>query len=226
MDLITLLVIIVSFLSFFILVFFIWKYLVPKLNELTAKPSEVKVKRIKTVETSIELIKLEFDYAKETSMQAQKDRLTILNFYIGLYTAVFAGFVGLNELADPNIRFILPIALLILGFLAYIFILQIVRLRQSWYNSALAMNSLKEYFIKRDSELLNYIKWTTDSLPKPEKFKTVSYMIMFTLAVLGLIAVIVGLILLDLPYLLIALVALLYFIICLSSYHFMLQYDI
>ncbi len=225
-DLLTLLTISISFFSFFIFAYYIWKYLIPKLNSLTKYYPEKTTRRIKTVETSIELLKLEFEYAKETSMQAQKDRLTLLNFYIGIYTAVFAGVVGLNEFVSDNIRTFLPYSLIVLGLLSFIFILQIVRLRQSWYSSAKAMNLIKEYFFKRDEGLKEFIKWTTETLPQPEKFKTVSYMIMVTLTVLGLIALVSGLFLLNLPTLLIILLGLLYLIVCLSSYHFMLHYDV
>lgn len=35
-------------------------------------------------EGSIEILKLEFDYAKSTSLQSQSDRLAIVNFFIAV----------------------------------------------------------------------------------------------------------------------------------------------
>lgn len=213
------------FLSFGVFIYFIWKYLVPKLNELTEKQQVVKEKIIESKETSLELLKMEFSYAMETSMQAQKDRLTMLNFYLGLYTAVFAGNIGLSEISN-DLKNLIPFSFLILAFVSFIFILQVIRLRQSWYSSAKSMNLIKEYFFERDESLKSFIKWKSETLPTPEKFKTVSWLIAFLISVLGTISLGVGMILLSSPVILTVLVSLLFFLVCLLCYQFMLQYGV
>ncbi|MCA9381436.1 hypothetical protein KC678_04175, partial [Candidatus Dojkabacteria bacterium] len=144
-------------------IYFIWKYLIPKLQSLTSVSTEVKTKRVKNIDTSIELLKLEFEYAKESSIQAQQDRLTIMNFYLGLYTAVNGGYIGIQEIVPDNIIRYLPLTFIVLSFLSYIFILQIIRLRQAWHESAMVMNQIKEYFFKRDESLKEFVTWRIDT---------------------------------------------------------------
>ena len=98
-------------------IYFIWKYLIPKLQSLTSVSTEVKTKRVKNIDTSIELLKLEFEYAKESSIQAQQDRLTIMNFYLGLYTAVNGGYIGIQEIVPDNIIRYLPLTFIVLSIL-------------------------------------------------------------------------------------------------------------
>jgi hypothetical protein len=190
------------------------------------RQNKIKYKPELISKMSIELLKLEFEYAKESSIQAQNDRLILLNFFLGLYTAVFGGyFVVVDSLAE-DVQNLAPVAFLVLSFVAFVFILQIIRLRQAWHSAAKTMNRIKEFFFEKDSELGQYFLWTSDSLPMPEKFYTISYMISLTFALMGMVSVVVGLLLLNAPVILIILLSLLYLVICISCYYFMLQYEV
>ncbi|MCA9381387.1 hypothetical protein KC678_03920, partial [Candidatus Dojkabacteria bacterium] len=113
-----------------------------------------------------------------------------------------------------------------LSLLSYIFILQIIRLRQAWHESAMVMNQIKEYFFKRDESLKEFVTWRIDTLPKPEKFKTINYFTSLLIAILGSISLAIGLTLFSIPILLNVLITLLYLVICLGSYRFMLEYNV
>ncbi|MCA9387283.1 hypothetical protein KC669_04585 [Candidatus Dojkabacteria bacterium] len=225
-DITTIVIVLGVFATSSAIIYFIWKYLIPKLQSLTSSSTEVKTKRIKNIDTSIELLKLEFEYAKESSIQAQQDRLTIMNFYLGLYTAINGGYIGIQQIVPENVIEYLPLTFLVLSFLSYIFILQIIRLRQAWHESAMVMNQIKEYFFKRDESLKDFITWRIDTLPKPEKFKTINYFTSFLIAILGSISLAIGLTLFSVPILLNVLITLLYLVICLGSYRFMLEYNV
>ena len=43
---------------------------------------------------TITVLALEFEYAKESSFKAQSDRLTLVNFYIGIFIATAAAAFG------------------------------------------------------------------------------------------------------------------------------------
>jgi F0F1-type ATP synthase assembly protein I len=54
-------------------------------------------------------------------------------------------------------------------------IMQLARLRAAWYESALAMNQLKEYMMSENKRLVNAFRWTTNTLPSKFKKNSVSY---------------------------------------------------
>jgi hypothetical protein len=54
-------------------------------------------------------------------------------------------------------------------------ILQLARLRAAWYESALAMNQLKDFMVSQNKELFKAFRWKTSSLPPKYKTSSVSY---------------------------------------------------
>jgi hypothetical protein len=54
-------------------------------------------------------------------------------------------------------------------------VMQLARLRAAWYESALAMNQLKEYMISENKRLITAFRWTTKTLPSKYKKNSVSY---------------------------------------------------
>ena len=177
-------------------------------------------------EHSLEILKMEFEYASKTSIQANEDRLTILNYFITLFTGASALVVALNEVVDENIAKYLPVGFILISVIAAVFIVKIIRLRQAWYSSVEVMNQIKEYFIEMNPNLGNYLKWRIYTIPKAEKFKTLSFLSSLLISILGTASLAFGLILLDIPILLIALLALLYFVLANAMYYFFLSLNL
>lgn len=172
----------------------------------------------------LEILKLEFEYAKESSLQAQKDRLSLLNFYIGLYAAVATISFGANEIFSNSIREIVPYIFVGLSVLSFVFVVQQVRLRQSWFESVKVMNQIKEYFFDKDNELKDYILWTIDTLPKQEKFNTINFFSSLVISLLGSVALATSFALLELYLSAAILVGIFCFIFLMSVYYLMLRF--
>lgn len=175
---------------------------------------------------SLELLRLEFDYAKETSIQAQQDRLTLVNFYLGLYAGVFTVGFGLKEFIGDDFEKFLPYAFFGLAFISFIFVIFIVRLRQAWVESMVVMNCIKDYFLDRDPNLGEYIKWTTKTLPRPEKFKTINFFSALLISMLGGLGVFMGGYILELELIYSIASGISYLLFSLWSYYWMLRLNI
>jgi hypothetical protein len=194
------------------------------ITRLLRKSEDLNINDQSKFNSSIEILKLEFEYAKETAMESQRDRFNIVNFYIILFTSIFAAGLGISEYFGQNIEKIVATSLIFLAFLGLIFNLFIVRLRQSWYSSAKAMNRIKDFFIDQNQIVDQYLGWRLETLPKPEKLYTISFFSSFIISTLGTVSLTTSLILLNLPTILIVLVSVLYLVIQVSGYYFFLKY--
>lgn len=137
------------------------------------------------------LLKAELEYITQTAFQANEDRARVSSFYLvavgSLVAAVFSTqFVDRN--IDPRlIAGIFCVLFLVLTALGMLTTLQLARLRAAWYDSALAMNQLKDYWLRhsKDSTLKQAFHWDTGTLPRKYKLNSVSYYQMLEVALLS-----------------------------------------
>jgi hypothetical protein len=129
---------------------------------------------------SEEILKLEFEYARETAYQAQNDRTVIVNLYL-----LLVGGAGSLLLAAASIfptRLDIPaqaLALLfmVLGILGTLTLFKLIRLRQAWFDSVRAMNAIKAYYLESFPELDAALLWKTKSIPSPGKAWTITFIL-------------------------------------------------
>jgi hypothetical protein len=160
-----------------------------------------------------ELLTAEFEYARITASEAMNDRHTVVNFYLLLVgavlsvvlallgasgTGVAAGVTELPGGVQPYAGTLLLWALCVVGLL---YLLQIIRLRQAWYDSVRTMNQIKAFYIERvarfsPQEFSQAFRWRRETLPKAEKMWTISFFSAELIALLnGLVYVVGGLLL-------------------------------
>ena len=126
-----------------------------------------------------ELLAAEFAYIAQTAIQANEDRARVSSFYLiavgSLVAAMFGTqYIDTNLLAiDPNLMFGGLFTLLTL--LGTSTVMQLARLRSAWYESALAMNQLKDYMMSQNQTLRQAFRWKTSTLPSKYKKDSVSY---------------------------------------------------
>jgi hypothetical protein len=126
-----------------------------------------------------ELLAAEFDYIAQTAIQAHEDRARVSSFYLiavgSLVAAIFGTqFLDLNSPSQIiNIMFSGLFGLLTL--LGTSTIMQLARLRAAWYESALAMNQIKDYMVSENKNLVKAFRWQTRTLPSKYKTDSVSY---------------------------------------------------
>ncbi len=135
---------------------------------------------------AIDLLHSEFEYARVTASEAMSDRHTVVNFYLlltGVVVSAVAALInaerppGVLANAVPYVGMSLLWALCIVGWL---YLLQIVRLRQAWCDSAKTMNCIKEFYILRvakfsPQEYSQAFRWRLETLPPAAKLWTIHF---------------------------------------------------
>jgi hypothetical protein len=136
------------------------------------------------------LLTAEFQYIAQTAFQANEDRARVSTFYMvtlgSLVAALFSAqldIVGNPE--DVNRGFVaLFLAISLFGLLT---LLQLVRLRQAWFESAVAMDQIKSFYIEHYPALPldDAIRWKAATLPSLYKPWSIGYLQMLQVAILG-----------------------------------------
>ena len=140
---------------------------------------------------SEELLQAEFNYIAQTAFQANEDRARVTSFYlvaVGSLVAALFSTQFLNGALDPRLIASAFCGLFfILTLLGTLTTLQLARLRAAWYESAQAMNQLKDYWIRRtkDKKLKSAFRWDSSTLPTLYKVDSISYYQLLEVALLS-----------------------------------------
>ncbi|MDZ7357617.1 MAG: hypothetical protein ONB33_08445 [candidate division KSB1 bacterium] len=147
------------------------------------------------------LLLKEFDYIRDTAAQAMNDRHTMVNFFLiitGVFLSAIASrfFSAADIFSDAKYISIMIAGAIIINFVGWIYFMHIIRLRQAWYDSAAAMNQIKEFFIVNgripDELARSALLWDMKTIPSPGKKGNVFYysavLISFISAVVLLLA--------------------------------------
>src|SRR5579864_6373703 len=90
----------------------------------------------------------EFNYAGVTAYQAQEDRARMFNLYLLLIGVLGSGLAAVFQLGHGLRAYTQVLAtglLFIAGVMGIAFFVKLIRLRQAWRESAVAMTMIKEY---------------------------------------------------------------------------------
>ncbi len=134
----------------------------------------------------------EFNYASVTAYQAQEDRARMFNLYLLLIGVLGSGLAAVYQLGGGLKAFAgeLSIALLLVaGLMGVAFFVKLIRLRQAWRESMLAMTLIKEYYIREFSKTaplgVRAFYWRLKTLPTGEKRGSTTFVVCATVATLG-----------------------------------------
>lgn len=119
----------------------------------------------------------EYEYVRETMAQAMNDRHTLINYFLlatGVVLATIGAIYSKEGLADFAYKLHLTVAIcLTFCFVAWIYFLKIVRLRQAWCESCAAMNRIKQFFLVNEEhevpEEQSPFLWKSKTIPPPAK---------------------------------------------------------
>ena len=145
----------------------------------------------------------EFEYARFTASEAMRDRQSMVNFYllaVGFIASAVVTVVGKESAVPETAGTLLLWTLCSIGWLHF---LKIIRLRQAWYDSARAMNQIKEFYIRHTKDftsdsLRDAFRWQTHTLPAPGKPWTVFFYSAMLITLLDSVAYVAGAALIDL----------------------------
>ena len=126
-----------------------------------------------------ELLAAEYDYIAQTASQANEDRARVSSFYLiavgSLVAALFSTQFFDPKFFSKTVHIMFSGLFVLLTLLGTSTIMQLARLRLAWFESALAMNQIKDFAVNQNPELAQAFLWKTSSLPLKYKTSSVSY---------------------------------------------------
>lgn len=140
----------------------------------------------------------EFNYASITAYQALEDRARMFNLYLLLIGVVASAVGAIYQIGKPDgsgvgLQYLMILLLGAGAVLGAIFFAKLIRLRQAWRESALAMNTVKEFYIKKFKahmpDVEHAFRWRLHTMPAGERLGSVTFLVCYTTAFLGSICV-------------------------------------
>jgi hypothetical protein len=136
-----------------------------------------------------EVLVAEFEYIAQTAFQANEDRARVSSLSLAT-----AGSLVVAMLSTQFESFQLPyvywaFAALFAGLTinSTLTLLQLVRLRQAWFDSILAMNQIKDFYIQlaQGVRLEKAFRWNSKTVPARFKPWSISFMLATQVSLLG-----------------------------------------
>ena len=148
----------------------------------------------------------DYEYISQTAFRSHEDRARVTSSYIITVGSLLIAILGYQYDKDnAYLYFAFAGLFLLLSLGSLLTLLQIVRLRQAWYESAKAMNHMKEYFIRRIDatetyQLSDAFLWSDETLPSKFKPWSISFLLAIQIAMLGAISLSTSVIFLSLGF--------------------------
>jgi hypothetical protein len=131
----------------------------------------------------------EFGYIVQTAFQANEDRARVTSFYLVSVGSFIAAILSTQLFSNPQPAVYWSFAglFLFLAALAITTILQLIRLRHSWYESVLAMNQIKDYYARHVASLNleDAFRWKTSSIPPQGRTNSLSFYLVVEVGLFG-----------------------------------------
>lgn len=144
----------------------------------TPAPILTPLKRGEEVSQDLREITLrEYEYVQETMAQAMNDRHTLVNYFLlatGVVMAAIGAVYSTEGMSYSPYKTHITVAIcLTFTFVAWIYFLKIVRLRQAWCDSCAAMNRIKQFFLVNenlsDADGRSPFLWKSKTIPLADK---------------------------------------------------------
>jgi hypothetical protein len=131
----------------------------------------------------------EFNYTVQTAFQANEDRARVTSFYLVSVGSFLAAILSTQFIANlqPAVYWGFTVLFLFIAVLAVTTILQLIRLRRSWHESILAMNQIKDYYVRsiHNMDLAAAFRWNSKTIPPLEKPNSLSFYLALEVGLFG-----------------------------------------
>lgn len=135
-----------------------------------------------------EIIAAEYEYIAQTAFQAQEDRARMTSFFVVSLGSLFGAFFSTNfteETINPFTYAGFSALFFFLSYFGFITLKQLIMLRKAWFESAKAMNQIKDFLISRNKDLSAAFRWRSETLPPTYKPGNVAYLLAHQVSLLG-----------------------------------------
>jgi hypothetical protein len=134
----------------------------------------------------------EYKYAGSTAYQAIEDRARIVNLYYILLGILATGLSAIYQFSGssrPYSQLLVILLLLVVSGLSVTFFINVIRLRQSFLESIIAMNVIKEFYIQQFQQQMPNIekvfRWRLKTIPTGERIGSVTFIMGYLIALVG-----------------------------------------
>lgn len=135
------------------------------------------------------ILEAEFNYIAQTAFQAHEDRARATTFYLAVVGSLIAAILSseVNGLKGEYAYKAFAALFFLLGLGGVRTLMELVRLRQAWFDSVKAMNAIKTYYICTigDEAFTNTFKWRMATCPQGFKPWSVSFLVTLQTALLA-----------------------------------------
>jgi len=139
-----------------------------------------------------QILATEFNYIAQTAFQANEDRARVTSFYLVSVGSFIAAILSTQLFSNPKPEVYWGFAglFLFLALLAIATILQLIKLRKSWFDSAQALNRIKGFYIKnvKSVDLNDAFHWKVDSIPSMNKPNSLSFYLVLEVDLFGAVS--------------------------------------
>jgi hypothetical protein len=136
-----------------------------------------------------DILTAEFEYICQTAFQANEDRARVTNFYLVTLVGFIAALLGtqVSNLMVPQVYWAFAALFVVLFLVSILTMLQLIRLREAWFESVKAMNEIKAYYQAGlpGLDLDAAFRWKATSIPARFKPWSVGFLLALQVAVLG-----------------------------------------
>ncbi len=134
-----------------------------------------------------DIIAAEHGYIAQTAFQANEDRARASQYFFVTFATLIAALLSVQVPGvNPGQLYVTFVVIFVLlSALGLITILELVRLRQAWLESIIAMNQIKEQVIARDPQLAAYFRWRMDTVPPAFKLRSFGFLQAVSVALLS-----------------------------------------
>jgi hypothetical protein len=136
-----------------------------------------------------QLLIAEYNYIAQTAFQVNEDRARVAVFYLTAVGGLLLAILGAQSQVKPTPGVYWAFAALFgaVSFSGLLTLLQLVRLRQAWFDSVRAMNRIKEYYVNHSghASLPLALAWRASTMPRPFSMRTISFLYAVQVAALS-----------------------------------------
>ena len=139
-----------------------------------------------------QILVAEFEYIAQTAFQANEDRARVSTFSLVTAGTLIAAMLGtrFDTFKTPYGYWAFTALFVALALNSTLTLLELVRLRQAWFESILALNQIKEFYTEQGPQpkLGEAFRWNSGNVPPRFKRWSVSFLLAIQVSLLGSIS--------------------------------------
>jgi len=155
--------------------------------------SEVASRKTASLDTRLDLNAIligEFEYIAQTAFHAEEDRARVTTYYLAAVGSLITALLTVQVEGAWQLAFYQAFTILfaMLSLVGLVTVLQLVRLRQAWFESIVAMDQIKEFYIEHCQGIVDLgeaIRWRLAGSPPRFKPWSLSFLLAVQVALLG-----------------------------------------